>query len=53
MNGCLFRYADQVSINDEVLVPGFSGMTPTNVTAVSRSLMEGKSHTIHCKISHL
>ena len=36
-----FRYADQLSINDEVLVQGTSGMTPTNVIAMSRSLMQG------------
>ena len=36
-----FRYADEVSIGDEVLVQGNNGLTPTKVINVSKITLQG------------
>ena len=39
----VFRYADEVSIDDEVLVQGNNEWIPSKVTNISSSVMEGDS----------
>ena len=41
---CFFRYADQVSIGNEVLVEGNDELTPAKVINVNSSSMQGD----HC-----
>ena len=37
-----FRWADQVAINDEVLVQGYNKLTPTKVINVSSVIAKGE-----------
>ena len=46
MEFCYFRYADQVSVNDQVLVKGNYGLTPALVVNVSDSVMQG-NHNLY------
>ena len=39
------RYADQISVGDEVLVPTNTQMTPAKVTDVSTFNMQGVYHS--------
>ena len=39
------RYADQVSVGDEVLVPGNGELTPAKVTDVPTFKMQGLYHS--------
>ena len=40
-----FRYADKVSVNDEVLVQKDNGLTPALVINTSYSVMQGKNNS--------
>ena len=39
-----FRYADQVSVTDEILVEGNNKVNPEKVTNVSTLILEGNSN---------
>ena len=47
-----FRYADQVLIDDEILVEKYNKFVPTKVTNVSDSVMEGNSFYWIPAVSH-
>ena len=38
---CCFSYAEDVSVNDEVLVQGSNNLVPAKVIKVSNSVMQG------------
>ena len=42
---CSFRYAEQVSINDDILVYGNDNMIPANVINISNFSMQGNLYS--------
>ena len=42
----LFRYADNISVGDEVLVEGNDKLTPLRVINVSNIMMQGHYHNL-------
>ena len=46
----LFRFADYVSIGDEILAQGIDNLTPEKVINISNSVMQGKHNFMESKL---